>query len=63
MSVPPPQRCPYSNSISRRMLVNAVSAAPIDWLPAKECANCAYIALVAEEVRLFLAFGPETDSI
>lgn len=45
------------------MLVNAVSAAPIDWLPAKECANCAYIALVAEEVRLFLAFGPETDSI
>lgn len=45
------------------MLVNAASAAPIDWLPAKECANCADIALMAEEVRLLLALGPETDSV
>lgn len=63
MSVPPSKKCPCSNSISRRMLVNAVSAAPIDWLPAKECADCADIAFMAEEVRLFLALGPETDSI
>jgi hypothetical protein len=53
----------YSKTISQRVFVNAVSATPVDWLPAKERTDGTDVALMAKEVSLFLALGPETDCV
>jgi hypothetical protein len=53
----------YSKTISQRVLVNAASATPIDWLPAEERTDGADIALMAKKVSLLLALGPKTDCV
>jgi len=40
----------------------AAFSSPVRWLSLQECSDCAEIAFVSEEVRLFGAFTPELDS-
>jgi hypothetical protein len=55
------------NEVSNRLrcnhLVDAVSATPVLRLASDEGANGAEIALVAQEIRLLLALGPEADGV
>lgn len=44
-------------------LLEAIPAAPIARLAFQERAHCAQIALMSQEIRLFLAFGPEFDGV
>lgn len=53
--VPDRLRCHY--------LIQTISAAPILRLASDEGAHGAQVALVAEEVCLFLALGPEADGV
>lgn len=44
-------------------IIDAVSTTPVDGLSPEECANCTEIALVAQEVGLLFALGPEADGV
>lgn len=42
-------------------LFQAVPPAPVLWLSLEECAKCAEIAFMPEEISFLLSLGPELD--
>lgn len=55
------------NEVSDRLrcnhFVNTVSAAPVLWLASDEGTDGTQVTLVAQEIGLLLALGPEADGV